>query len=84
LGEPELGRLTPGAPADLLLYNADPTKHTNPSQGLQAVISRGHLYTRHNLDAALEADRRRLRRPLPTLLGRIGAARLLRTTDFSF
>jgi cytosine/adenosine deaminase-related metal-dependent hydrolase len=84
LGEPDLGRLTPGAPADLLVYDADPTAHTDPSRGLQAVISRGRLYTRHDLDAAVEADRQRLRRPLPTLLGRIGAARLLRTTDFSF
>jgi cytosine/adenosine deaminase-related metal-dependent hydrolase len=84
LGEPALGRLTEGAPADLLLYDADPTSHTDPSKGLIAVITRGSLHTRPELDAALEADRRRLRRPLPALLGRVGSARLLRTTDFSF
>jgi cytosine/adenosine deaminase-related metal-dependent hydrolase len=84
LGEPGLGTLVPGAPADLLLYTADPTSRTDPSEGLTAVVSRGRLYTRADLDAALEADRHRLRRPLPALLGRIGSARVLRTTDFSF
>ncbi|MCF3131399.1 amidohydrolase family protein [Streptomyces olivochromogenes] len=84
LGEPALGTLAPGAPADLLLYDTDPTARTDPSEGLKAVVTRGRLYTRQDLDAALDADRRRLRRPLPTLLGRIGSARVLRTTDFSF
>jgi cytosine/adenosine deaminase-related metal-dependent hydrolase len=84
LGEPALGTLAPGAPADLLLYSADPTARTDPSEGLTAVVTRGRLYTRADLETALEADRRRLRRPLPALLGRIGSARVLRTTDFSF
>ncbi|MGW2936731.1 hypothetical protein ACWDA7_33850 [Streptomyces sp. NPDC001156] len=66
------------------LYSADPTARTDPSEGLTAVVTRGRLYTRADLEAALEADRRRLRRPLPALLGRIGSARVLRTTDFSF
>lgn len=84
LGEPALGTLTPGAPADLLVYDADPTARTDPSEGLKAVVTRGRLCTRTDLGIALEADRRRLRRPLPALLGRIGSARVLRATDFSF
>ncbi|MGW4517920.1 amidohydrolase family protein [Streptomyces sp. NPDC004393] len=84
LGEPALGTLAPGAPADLLVYRGDPTLRTDPSEGLEAVVSRGRLYARADLEAALEADRQRLRRPLPALLGRIGSARVLRTTDFSF
>ncbi|MFF4957375.1 hypothetical protein [Streptomyces sp. NPDC001222] len=84
LGEPALGTLAPGAPADLLVYRGDPTSRTDPSDGLAAVVSRGRLYARADLEAALEADRQRLRRPLPALLGRIGSARVLRTTDFAF
>ncbi|MER5669009.1 amidohydrolase family protein [Streptomyces mirabilis] len=84
LGEPALGTLAPGAPADLLLYDADPTSRTDPSDGLKAVVTQGRLYTRAALDAALAADRRRLRRPLPSLLGRVGSKRVLRTTDFAF
>jgi hypothetical protein len=84
LGEPALGRLTPGAPADLLLYSADPTSQTDPMTGLIAVITRGRLHTRADLDTALTADQRRLRRPLPEVLGRLGSARVLRTTNFSF
>ncbi|MFI0812335.1 hypothetical protein [Streptomyces echinatus] len=56
LGEPALGTLTPGAPADLLLYDADPTSRTDPPDGLKAVVTQGRLCTRAALDAALAAD----------------------------
>lgn len=47
---PDLGRLDPGAPADLLVFREDPTRDLSALSSLQAVISRGRLYPRPSLD----------------------------------
>jgi imidazolonepropionase-like amidohydrolase len=84
LDEADLGLLSVGSPADLLIYRDDPTAGTDPSQGLLAVVAQGRLYTRRQLDDAVAAHQARLRRPFARVLGRAGAARALRTTSFDF
>ena len=44
LGIPQLGRIEPGAPADLLIFREDPTQRPQAMITLEAVISRGRLY----------------------------------------
>jgi len=53
LREPGLGRLEPGAPADLLVLREDPTRSLDALDSLEAVIANGRLYTRAQLDAQL-------------------------------
>jgi hypothetical protein len=53
----DLGRLTPGAPADLLVFRDDPTKDIAAFATLEAVVVRGHLYRHSDLIASLEAWR---------------------------
>jgi imidazolonepropionase-like amidohydrolase len=48
-----LGRLEPGAPADLLVFRADPTRDLDALDSLEAVVADGRLYTRAALDAQL-------------------------------
>ncbi len=50
---PGLGRLEPGAPADLLVLREDPTRNLAALATLEAVIADGRLYTRAQLDAQL-------------------------------
>lgn len=50
---PGLGRLEPGAPADLLVFRADPTRDLDALDSLEAVVADGRLYTRSELDAQL-------------------------------
>ena len=50
---PGLGRLEPGAPADLLVLRKDPTRSLDALASLEAVIADGRLYTRSQLDAQL-------------------------------
>ena len=50
---PGLGRLEPGAPADLLVFGADPTRDLDALDSLEAVVAGGRLYTRSELDAQL-------------------------------
>ena len=52
LAVPGLGRITEGAPADLLLLDADPTRDLAALAGLRAVVAAGRLYERAALDAA--------------------------------
>jgi hypothetical protein len=61
LGEPGLGRVEPGAPADLLLFREDPTRDLDALATLEAVVADGRLYRRDELDAALERARQRYR-----------------------
>ncbi|MFI0806890.1 amidohydrolase family protein [Streptomyces echinatus] len=84
LGEPDLGLLRAGAPADLLVYRDDPTTATRPGDGLLAVVSRGTLYPHEQLDSAVAAHQARLRRLPARLLGRAGATLALRSTSFDF
>lgn len=57
LGVPRLGTLTPGAPADLLIFREDPTRDLAALATLQAVVARGRLYPKPELDAALDRYR---------------------------
>jgi cytosine/adenosine deaminase-related metal-dependent hydrolase len=61
LREPGLGRVEPGAPADLLLFREDPTRNLDALATLEAVLADGRLYRREELDAALDRARRRYR-----------------------
>jgi cytosine/adenosine deaminase-related metal-dependent hydrolase len=51
---PELGRLVPGAPADLGIYRDDPTRDLTALATLEAVVAAGRLYTVEDLRAAAE------------------------------
>ncbi len=53
LGLAKLGTLTPGAPADLLVFGEDPTRDLEAISTLVAVVSQGRLYRKEALDAAL-------------------------------
>jgi hypothetical protein len=55
LGLAQLGTIVPGAPADLLIFARDPTMDLDALSSLQAVVSRGRLYTKEDLDAKVAA-----------------------------
>jgi hypothetical protein len=61
LGEPGLGRIEAGAPADLVLFREDPTRDLGALGSLAAVVADGRLYRREVLDAALAASTRHYR-----------------------
>jgi len=51
--KPGLGRLDAGAPADFLIFRADPTQDLANLSTLEAVVADGRLYTRADLEARL-------------------------------
>lgn len=53
LGQPTLGTIRLGAPADLLVFREDPTRDLNALQTLEAVIAAGRLYPRETLQEAV-------------------------------
>jgi imidazolonepropionase-like amidohydrolase len=57
LGEPMLGTIQAGAPADFLIFAEDPTQDLSALSSLQAVIARGRLYTKEDLDEAYDRHR---------------------------
>lgn len=57
LGVPGLGRVTAGAPADLLVFREDPTRDLAALESLAAVVAAGRLYLREDLDAAIARAR---------------------------
>jgi hypothetical protein len=57
LGQPGLGRLVPGAPADALLFAEDPTRDLAALATLEAVVSRGRLLPRDEILAAAARQR---------------------------
>lgn len=57
LGEPGLGRVEPGAPADLLVLGMDPTQSPSALETLEAVVADGRIYPKPVLDEALERQR---------------------------
>jgi hypothetical protein len=57
LGPSRLGRLEPGAPADLALYREDPTRDLDALDTLVAVVADGRLYRRSDLDAQMQRYR---------------------------
>ena len=57
LREPLLGRIVPGAPADLLVFRADPTVDLSHLESLEAVVADGRLYRIADLREALARRR---------------------------
>jgi imidazolonepropionase-like amidohydrolase len=57
LGEPKLGILTTGAPADFLVLRGDPTRDLEALGTLEAVVVQGRLFTRTWLLEQLEQQR---------------------------
>jgi imidazolonepropionase-like amidohydrolase len=53
LGVPGLGELRAGAPAELAIFRADPTRDLAALDTLLAVVRDGRLFTREDLDARL-------------------------------
>lgn len=51
--KPGLGRLDVGAPADFLIFRADPTQDLANLATLEAVVADGRLYTKADLEARL-------------------------------
>jgi imidazolonepropionase-like amidohydrolase len=54
-----LGKLDAGAPADFLVLRHDPTVDPDAIRSMEAVVVRGHLYTKEQLDRARREHRRR-------------------------
>lgn len=54
---PSLGTISPGAPADLLVFREDPTRDLAALETLVAVVADGRLYTRQMLDDQLAVYR---------------------------
>lgn len=54
-----LGRLDAGAPADFLVLRGDPTRDPEAIRTLEAVVVRGKLFTREQLERARREHRRR-------------------------
>ena len=57
LGTPGLGTVAVDAPADLLVFRADPTRDLANLATLEAVIAQGRLYPRATLDGAVARAR---------------------------
>lgn len=53
LGEPKLGTLQKGAPADFLVFREDPSRDLAALSTLEAVVAQGRLYPKEVLDAAI-------------------------------
>jgi imidazolonepropionase-like amidohydrolase len=60
LGVPGLGRLAEGAPADFAVYGEDPSRDPAAFASLRAVVARGRLYRRADLEIAIARRRGRL------------------------
>ncbi|MCZ6805841.1 MAG: amidohydrolase family protein, partial [Deltaproteobacteria bacterium] len=58
---PDLGRLTDGAPADLLVFQEDPTQSLEALGTLVAVVAQGKLYLREEIDSSVERYRAHFR-----------------------
>ena len=57
LGEPKLGTLEEGAPADLLIFREDPSHDLAALSTLEAVVAQGRLYPKEVLDLAIRRHR---------------------------
>lgn len=75
---PGLGRLEPGAPADLLVFREDPTRDLAALASLEAVVAAGRLYPREQLDAAVLRWQEHFESPLYDALSMAVARAVLR------
>ena len=57
LGEPKLGTLQDGAPADFLIFREDPSHNLAALSTLEAVLAQGRLYPKKVLDRAIQRHR---------------------------
>ncbi len=57
----EIGTITPGARADVLVMAGDPTADLAALRAWQFIFASGHRYDRTTVDAWIETDRRHLR-----------------------
>jgi imidazolonepropionase-like amidohydrolase len=73
LRQPQLGRIEPGAPADLLLFRADPTADLAALGSLDAVIAAGKLFRCADIAAAVEVYRRHFKGGLVDRLSMLAA-----------
>ena len=64
LGVPLLGTVQEGAPADLLIFDKDPSRDLAALSTLRGVIAQGRLYSKEFLDEALSRHRERFEKPL--------------------
>jgi imidazolonepropionase-like amidohydrolase len=52
-GEPGLGTIREGAPADLVIFGSDPTQSLDSLRDIRGVVRGGRFYSREDLDAQL-------------------------------
>jgi amidohydrolase family protein len=69
LGEPGLGALESGAPADFVIFKDDPTDNLAGLSTLQAVVAGGRLYRKETIDGAIARYRQRFESPLYDTVG---------------
>ena len=72
-----VGRLEPGAPADLVLFRRDPTRDLAALDGIVAVVADGRLYRRAELDAQMERYRRYYASPVFDRVSKVLVRRVL-------
>lgn len=64
LGVPKLGRIQPGAPAELVIFREDPTRSLDALDTILGVVRDGRLYTRETLDEQMEHYQANFESPL--------------------
>ncbi|HKJ24832.1 MAG TPA: amidohydrolase family protein [Myxococcota bacterium] len=72
-----LGRIEPGAPADLVLFRRDPTRDLDALDTIEAVVADGRLYRRPELDAQMQRYREYYASPVFDSVSRFFVRRLL-------
>ena len=77
LGISGLGRIEPGAPADILLFRRDPTSTLDNLASLEAVIASGKLYRMADLARAQQQSADYFNSPIIKPLARRGAEQVL-------
>jgi imidazolonepropionase-like amidohydrolase len=77
LGISGLGRIEPGAPADILLFRRDPTSTLDNLASLEAVIAGGKLYRMADLVRAQQQSDDYFNSPIIRPLARRGAEQAL-------
>ncbi len=78
LGEPGLGRVREGAPADLLVFERDPTRDLGALATLTAVVANGRFYSKEELDRVVASQLDHFDRPLYRTLSMFLARRAAR------